>query len=59
MKLTHWVIIATVVALVGFDIAAAVTELPTISEVIWANVGKHPVIPFAAGMLCGHLFWMR
>jgi hypothetical protein len=29
----------------------------TISEVIWHLCSKHPLVPFAFGVLMGHLFW--
>ncbi len=29
----------------------------TISERIWAVSAKRPLVPFAFGLLAGHLFW--
>lgn len=29
----------------------------TISWVIWTNSKEAPIIPFVAGLICGHLFW--
>lgn len=31
----------------------------TISEIVWAATAKRPIVPFAAGVLCGHFFWQR
>ena len=60
MKPTHWILIAITAALIAFDIAVACTNsMPTISEVVWQWCGDHPVVPFGAGVLCGHLFWQR
>lgn len=29
----------------------------TISEHVWSITLKHPLVPFAFGMLMGHFFW--
>jgi len=29
----------------------------TISEITWRVVRTHPIVPFLAGVLMGHLFW--
>lgn len=34
-------------------------EGDTISEIVWAATTKRPLVPFAAGLLCGHFFWQR
>lgn len=34
-------------------------EGDTISEIVWAATTKRPIVPFAAGLLCGHFFWQR
>ncbi len=31
----------------------------TISWVTWTSAKKWPIIPFAMGILCGHLFWVQ
>lgn len=31
----------------------------TISEVIWWATARTPLVPFLAGVLCGHLFFPR
>lgn len=32
-------------------------EGDTISEIVWASTTQRPIVPFAAGVLMGHLFW--
>ena len=34
-------------------------EGDTISEIVWTAASERPVVPFAAGVLCGHFFWQR
>ena len=34
-------------------------EGDTISEIVWAATARRPLVPFAAGVLCGHFFWHR
>lgn len=29
----------------------------TISELFWHAAYKHPLLPFALGLLCGHFVW--
>ena len=68
MKIEPWMtkvaILAAVVLLIVWEIIALspmAQPESTISEVIWSVCGKgyHVMIPFAAGILCGHLFWQR
>jgi hypothetical protein len=30
----------------------------TISERVW-RASEYPLVPFAAGLVCGHFFWQR
>lgn len=56
---TKYVLLVTVVVLILYDILAFCrggTDA-TISNVIYKLSLDNPIIPFAAGMLCGHLFW--
>lgn len=52
-------------ALVGglciYELVALENDCPddTISEIMWAATTKRPILPFAAGVLCGHFFWQR
>jgi hypothetical protein len=59
MNTTAWVICFTVLMLVLYDIYAVVTwgyEGTISRDILFASL-KHPIIAFAAGLLCGHLFW--
>ena len=61
--MTEIFIIIGLVLIIIFDIIMAVLQnkdpknFKTISKVIWEQSSKHPIIPFAVGMLMGHLFW--
>lgn len=59
MNVTAWIVVFSVFALGLFDIYAAVRwgYTGTISYDILTVSYSHPVIPLAAGILCGHLFW--
>lgn len=56
--LTKLVLAATTVGLIGYDVFVAVepTQDDTISEVINLLAADHPILPFAWGVLTGHLF---
>ena len=58
-QLTAAVLVACVLLLVVFDVWMAANGTPgdTISEVVRSWAARHPVIPFAAGVLMGHFFW--
>jgi hypothetical protein len=46
--------------LVGWDLYVYFSDpndTAMISRVILNFAGAHPVLPFLAGVLCGHLFW--
>ena len=47
--------------LVGWDIYVASNSIngDTISEITLAFARKHPVVPFALGVLMGHLLWSQ
>ena len=32
-------------------------EGDTISEIVWTAATERPIVPFAAGVICGHFFW--
>lgn len=34
-------------------------EGDTVSEIVWSTTTRRPIVPFAAGVLCGHFFWQR
>lgn len=49
-----------VMALIGaYDVWAAFTLAPghTVSELVQSWAVRFPILPFALGLLCGHLFW--
>jgi hypothetical protein len=58
-KVTAGFVIATVAIWVLYDgtIAAKYGSSATISWVVYIECQKRPAIPFAAGVLCGHLFF--
>lgn len=63
-KITIVALLACVALLVVWDIHVAVSEADkapgegaTISEVTLGFAKRHPVLPFAVGVICGHLFW--
>lgn len=57
--ITRRILVGTIFLLSAYDIAAYLYGGPgsTISEVILDAARQHPALPFAAGFLCGHLFW--
>lgn len=60
-KITQLVIIATIIVLSVYDaFALSLGGMDaTISLTIWKTSLRYPVIPFASGFLCGHLFWQN
>lgn len=58
-KITYAVILASIAILIVYDFYAIIQGGPeaTISWVIIDRSYDYPIIPFAAGVLCGHLFW--
>jgi hypothetical protein len=56
---TKIVLLLTVIILMLYDIVAYKVGGPeaTISNVIVKLSESEAIIPFAAGLLCGHLFW--
>jgi hypothetical protein len=54
-----WILFAVTIALIAWDVHVATNAVrgDTISELIlfWAH--QHPTLPFAFGILMGHLFW--
>ena len=61
VKITKYIILAAIVGLIGWDIYVAMTPVKgdTISEIMLTFAMSHPVIPFAFGVLFGHLFWSQ
>jgi hypothetical protein len=58
MTAMHWILVSVTVLVLGFDLVLALTDwMPTISETVWVQIKEHPFVAFAAGVICGHLFW--
>jgi hypothetical protein len=53
-----WILILAVVMLFVYEFWSAWNHTPgdTISEIVW-KFAKHPILPFAFGVLMGHFFW--
>jgi len=58
-KITVTVVVLMVVVGIGYDIIALIMGgvESTISQVVLNKAREHPIIAFAMGVLCGHLFW--
>jgi len=61
-EITIWLLIGTATVLVAWDVYAAfLNDTPndrdTISGVVLGWARRHPVVPFALGVLAGHLLW--
>lgn len=58
-KVTISLLVAAVLALIAWDVVVAMNPTPgdTISEITLAFAMRHPALPFAVGVVCGHLFW--
>jgi hypothetical protein len=59
MNATTWFLTAAVFVFVVYDIFAAIHwgAGATISRDILQIADTHPILPFAIGVLMGHLFW--
>lgn len=60
-KVTISILVAAVLALIAWDVVVAMNPTPgdTISEITLAFAMRHPALPFAVGVVCGHLFWSQ
>ena len=56
-----WVWFAWLVSGLVIEIWALASQVPgrTLSEVVWYITANYPLLPLAAGLLLGHLFWQR
>lgn len=54
-----WLI--AIVGLLGFEGYTLLNSVPgdTLSEAVWLVSRDYPLVPFLAGLLCGHFFWNR
>lgn len=59
--ITAWFIVAVAVVAIAYDVWVCITHgsAATISWTTWKTSQQYPVIPFAIGVLCGHLFWVQ
>ena len=60
-NITICILVVGAITLALWDVFAAAQPVSgdTISEVVWAVSAKHPIIPFALGVVMGHLFWQK
>jgi len=56
MKTKHG-IYALLILVLALEVWALITGHQTISQVVWVASFTYPIIPFLAGVVCGHLFW--
>ena len=58
-KVTVWLIISTLIILIGYDAFVVFTQgtEASISSIIIVAAYELPMIPFCTGFLCGHFFW--
>jgi hypothetical protein len=58
-RVTISLLIAFTLILIVWDIYAAANsgDGDTISEITLGFARKHPALPFAIGVICGHLLW--
>src|SRR3990172_5387957 len=54
---TGWIIIGFVAGVVVIDVILSLTDKQTISQAVWNASKAYPAIPFAAGIVAGHLFF--
>lgn len=59
--ITAWFIVIIIFTCIFYDIYIGINygTASTISWVTWTTAKNYPIIPFAAGILCGHLFWTQ
>ena len=57
-KVLKIIMAVVTVVIIVFDIYLAINPATnTISRIIQTIAFKHPILPFAIGVLCGHWFW--
>lgn len=55
-----WIVIIAAAVLIVWDVYAAMSTVqPTISAFFLNYAMRHPILPFAMGVLCGHLAWYQ
>lgn len=60
-SLVYWIAALVICVVAVWDTYVTVTgeEHRTVTEIIYLWSRRWPLLPFAAGMLCGHLFWRK
>lgn len=55
----HWFAYAILLLAVVYEAIALVNGQPgdTLTEITWTLSQQWPILPFAAGVIAGHLFW--
>lgn len=58
-NITKLVLICAIASLIGYDtiVMWGGSDNATISSIVYNFACRYPVSAFAAGLLCGHLFW--
>jgi len=56
MEIIFWLLVA---GLLVYEAITILNQVPgdTISEIVWRETSKRPLIPFIFGLLMGHFFW--
>ncbi len=59
MNLTGWILIASAIILITYDVFTLFTKgrVKTISFTVYAWAKLYPIVPFTLGVIAGHLFW--
>jgi len=57
--ITIIVVLVAIAVVIAWDIFAVSNPIPgdTVSEMTFNAAKANPIIPFALGVVCGHLFW--
>jgi hypothetical protein len=61
MSLTDKVVLGSIGVLLAYEAWTLFNGISgdTISESVWRVAATRPLVPFLAGMLCGHFFWSK
>jgi hypothetical protein len=46
-------------AALAYEAVALLKRWRTLSQVVWSVSARFPLVPFLAGVLCGHFFWRK
>lgn len=56
LEWAYWALVILLLVYEGLTLANRRTG-DTISEIHWRLAREYPIVPFALGVLMGHLFW--